>query len=210
MRRIGVVGTATDIGKTWATTETLIRLHVAGVAASARKPVQSYDPDDDSLTDAEVLGVACDEPSSSVCPKHRWLPAAMAPPMAADVLGLDEIKIADLVAETNWPSQSEIGFVELVGGVRSPVAHDADCVAALRAFDVDSVVLVASAGLGVIDSVRLALDALAPQDVLVFLNHYDASDDLHRRNRDWLRSGDGFDVISDIGHLAHRLHPAEE
>ena len=49
--------------------------------------------------------------------------------------------------------------------------------------------LVADAGLGTINSVRLSVGALAgPRGLVVFLNRFDAADDLHRRNRDWLRT----------------------
>jgi hypothetical protein len=39
----------------------------------------------------------------------------------------------------------------------------------------------------------------------VHLNRYDATDDLHRRNRDWLGGRDGFDVVTSVGELVHRL-----
>ena len=131
MRLVGVVGTATDVGKTWTTAQMITVLRAHSVRTVARKPVQSFDPDDQSPTDAEVLAAVSGESPSDVCPKHRWLPVPMAPPMATEMLGLDNIAIADLKAESLWPSNVQVGFVELVGGVRSPVTHDADSVQAL-------------------------------------------------------------------------------
>jgi dethiobiotin synthetase len=71
----------------------------------------------------------------------------------------------------------------------------------------DIVILVADAGLGTINAVRLSAGALrdggAP--VVVHLNRYDATDDLHRRNRDWLAGRDRFDVVTSVGELVHHL-----
>ena len=41
--------------------------------------------------------------------------------------------------------------------------------------------------------------------VVVHLNRYDATDDLHHRNRDWLADRDRFDVVISVGELVHRL-----
>ena len=58
--------------------------------------------------------------------------------------------------------------------------------------------LVADAGLGTINAVRLTTEALgalgAPQ--VVVLNRFDASIDLHERNRSWLRSLDLGPVVT--------------
>jgi len=68
------------------------------------------------------------------------------------------------------------------------------------------VLVVAHAGLGVIHGVRSALDALADTGVpvVVALNHYDAGDDVHRANRDWLVTRDIVDVVIDPTELADR------
>ena len=58
-------------------------------------------------------------------------------------------------------------------------------------------ILVADAGLGTINAVRLSVDALSGFDVLVVLNRYDAGEDLHRRNRDWL-AGAGYQVLTSV------------
>jgi dethiobiotin synthetase len=205
VKLIGVVGTATEIGKTWTTAHVLGACQADGLRVAVRKPVQSFDPDDSAPTDAEVLGDATGEPPESVCPPHRWLPTPMAPPMAADFLRLPRPQVDDLVAETIWPEDAELGFVELVGGVRSPVADAADCVQCLAAYEPDVVLLVADAGLGTIDAVRLALGALDGFAVEVFLNRYDDTADLHRRNRAWLHEVDGVDTHVEISALARTL-----
>ena len=94
--------------------------------------------------------------------------------------------------------------METAGGVRSPQAADGDAVALGRCSRPDVVVLVADAGLGTINDVRLAIDALTaptgvPAPVVVVLNRFDPADDLHRRNRDWLADQDGIAVVTTPG-----------
>jgi dethiobiotin synthetase len=179
-----VTGTATEVGKTWVAAAWLAQL---SVTTAARKPVQSFS--DGERTDAEVLAAATGERPEDVCPPHRWYPVPMAPPMAADVLGRPAFTVADLVGELSWPDPAvAVGLVETVGGPRSPVAIDGDTIDMATALAPDRVILVADAGLGTINAVRLCIAALAAWPVTVFLNRFDDGDDLHRRNRDWLAS----------------------
>jgi dethiobiotin synthetase len=161
-RLVLVVGTGTDVGKTWVSAHLLATLRAAGLTVAARKPAQSFDPGDDPAAfDSAVLGAASGEPSESVCRPGRWYEIAMAPPMAADALGRDPFTVAELVEEVSWPpSQVDVGLVETAGGVRSPQAHDGDAVALSGAFAPDIVVLVADAGLGTINAVRLSAGAI--------------------------------------------------
>lgn len=194
-RLVLVAGTATEVGKTWVTAAWLSRLDVP---RAARKPVQSYAPGD--TTDAEILAAATGENPNAVTPAHRWYEVPMAPPMAADVLGRPPFTVSDLVAELEWP-EVELGVVESVGGVRSPIATDGDTVALAEKVGPDHVLLVADAGLGTINAVRLSTAALNGFPVTVFLNRFDAGDDLHRRNRDWLVDNDGVQVVTAVDAL---------
>jgi dethiobiotin synthetase len=192
-----VTGTATDVGKTYVGATWLAQL---AVTKAARKPVQSFSPGD--RTDADVLGAATGEAADTVCPSHRWYEVPMAPPMAADVLGRPSFTIADLVGELEWPSPAvAVGLVEGVGGPRSPIARDGDGVDLLHALAPDRVILVADAGLGTINAVRLCATALGDANVTVFLNRFDATDDLHRRNRDLLARDAKLQVVTDVSAL---------
>jgi dethiobiotin synthetase len=97
---------------------------------------------------------------------------------------------------------ADVGLVETAGGLRSPLAADGDCLDLCAALRPDVVVLVADAGLGTINAVRLTLDALgaalspAVASTVVVLNRYDADMDLHRRNRAWLQERDGLTVVA--------------
>lgn len=196
--RLAVVGVATEVGKTWTSARLLGSLRTAGLRVAARKPVQSFDPTERGRTDADVLAAATGEAVHDVCPAHRWYHVPMAPPMAADRLGLGPFTAADLLAELTWPAGVDLTLVETVGGVRSPLTDDADSAQFTRLLEPDRTLLVAEAGLGTINAVRLALDALGGLDPVVYLNRYDDNDDLHRRNRDWLTTRDSCTVATTI------------
>lgn len=194
-RLVAVVGTGTDVGKTWVTCDLIRHLRASGLVVHARKPVQSFAPDS-GPTDADLLAAATGELPESVCPRHRWYELAMAPPMAAEALGRERFVAADLGREIEWPAGVDVGFVETAGGVRSPVAADADSVGLASGLDPDTVLLVADAGLGTIGAVRLAVATMTDlgSTPVVHLNRFDADADLHRRNVDWLRERDGVTV----------------
>jgi dethiobiotin synthetase len=205
--RLAVVcGTATDVGKTWVACGLLRGLRHRDVPVAARKPAQSF-ADNGRATDAELLAAASGEAPWDVCPAHRWYPVAMAPPMAAAFLGREAFTSASLAAELDWPARTAVGIIETAGGVRSPLASDGDTVTFCRLLAPDIVILVADAGLGTINAVRLSAGALqgGSAPVVVHLNRYHATDELHRRNRDWLADHDRFDVVTCAGELVHRL-----
>jgi dethiobiotin synthetase len=205
-RLVLVAGTATDIGKTWVGGEVLTRLRAAGTTLAARKPAQSADAGDPGPSDAAVLAAASGEPVDDVCPPHRSYTVAMAPPMAADALGLPVPALDDLVGEITWPDPAvQVGWVETVGGPRSPIGSDGDAVDLADRLNPDVVLLVADAGLGTVSSVRLGVDVFAPRPVVVFLNRFDADDDLHRRNLDWLRTRERLEVVVDLEALSNRM-----
>jgi dethiobiotin synthetase len=200
-RLLVVTGTGTEIGKTWVGAHLLTELRAEGRTVAARKPVQSWAPGD-GPTDADVLAAATGEAVAAVCPPHRSYSVPMAPPMAAVALDLPVPTIDDLVAETTWPDGIDIGLVETAGGVRSPLAADGDTVTLAHRLEPDAVVLVADAGLGTINLVRLSRAALHAWPVVVALNRYDETEVLHRANRSWLRDTDDLTVCVSIAELA--------
>ncbi|MCP4434450.1 MAG: dethiobiotin synthase [Actinomycetia bacterium] len=213
---VAIAGTGTEVGKTWVSAAVLRGLAERGLTVCARKPAQSFDPADASSgvpTDADVLAAATGEAIEAVCPRNRYYPVAMAPPMAADALDLPPVRLEQLVGETrtSWPDrQVDLALVETAGGVRSPIAHDGDCARFVSELEVDEVVLVADAGLGTISAVRSAIDSLESEDVAdgditPYLNRWDESDELHRRNRAWLEELTGRPVLTSVDDLTRRL-----
>ena len=197
-----VAGTGTEVGKTWWTATVVRQLRADGVAVGARKPVQSSAPGE--LRDADVLAGAAAVAPHTVCPVHRTYDIPWAPPMAAAELGLPPFTVEDLAAELAWPAGVAVGFVEGVGGPRSPIAADGDNVDFARVIRPDFVVLVADAGLGTINAVRLSVEAFDGFPLTVALNRF-GTDPLHARNHDFLVERAGLDVVTAPAQLAARL-----
>jgi len=202
-----VCGTGTEVGKTWVCARLLATLRSRGVTVAARKPAQSFDIDSEGgrlggATDAERLGEASGEHPGVVCRPFRSYHRAMAPPMAAEALGLPQFTVAELIGEMAWPGDRvQVGVVETAGGVRSPQASDGDVVDMAAMLAPDVVLLVADAGLGTINAVRLSMDALSGAPAadgtrtVVVLDRFDGHHDIHRRNREWLAERNGYRVV---------------
>lgn len=204
-RLLAVVGTGTEVGKTWVSTRLLVSARDRGLVVAARKPAQSFDPGDDpSEWDARLLATATGETAETVCPPHRSYPVAMAPPMAADVLGRPALELATVVEEIQWPGGTDLGLVETAGGVASPLTHDGSSADLVDALAPDLVMLVADAGLGTINAVRLSSIPLGALPLVVVLNRFAPDVELHRANRRWLES-DGFDTVTELDQVLARL-----
>jgi dethiobiotin synthetase len=199
-RLIAVVGTRTDVGKTWGAEALLSRWKARGRRVAARKPVQSFEIET-GLTDAERLAAATGEDPCTVCPRHRWYERAMAPPMAANVLARPRIAMDQLLAELRWPGDTHIGLVETAGGVWSPVAHDGASIDLVRLIDPDEILLVADAGLSTINAVKLSMHLLDRVHTRVLLNRFDATDRLHCLNAEWLARNDALTIVTRIDDL---------
>ncbi len=213
-RLVVVVGTGTEVGKTWTSDQLLRRWRRQRLQVAARKPAQSFEPGA-GPTDAEVLAAASGEPADTVCPPTRHYPVPMAPPMAAARLGRPGFTLGELADGLEWPQPPvDVGLVETAGGVRSPQADDGDGVDLVRRLQPQAVLLVGDAGLGTINAVRLSLDALthatAPGQLAVLLNRFDPAQPLHRANLDWLRRALPAQVLvaagdDDLDRLARHL-----
>jgi dethiobiotin synthase len=208
-RVVVVAGTGTEVGKTFVGAAVAHSLREQGHSVIARKPAQSNAPED-TASDALVLGSATGEAAEVVCPKHRWYRVPMAPPMAAAVLGRPPFSVADLVMETNasWPGQAvDVALVETAGGAWSPQASDGLHVGDFaQDLDADAVLLVADAGLGVINAVRGAAAAIVVRrPLIVFLNRFVQSNGLHAENRAWLANHDHFTVVTSAAEAAVML-----
>src|SRR5262249_14238751 len=129
----------------------------------------------------------------------------MAPPMAAEALGLPSFCIADLVGELDAPDAG-ITLVEGAGGLLSPLASDGDTRALIPACRPALVVLVAGARLGTIHSGRLCAESRgAPLPLFVFHSRFKKPDDLPRRNLAWLHTREGLDAVTDAETLYTRV-----
>ena len=203
-RTLCVLGTHTEVGKTWVSVQLLTLARSQGLRVAARKPVQSFEAHA-TQTDAELLAQATGESEADVCPAHRHYPLALAPPMAADLLQRPRILLDELLHELHLPESLDLALVETVGGLLSPLAHDADSVDLARRLRPCRMILVADAGLGTLNAVRLSLECLSPLSAVVFLNRFDTDNELHRLNRQWLIERYGAAVETTIDGLWTRV-----
>ena len=67
-----VAGTGTEVGKTWLACQLAGAFRSRGLAVAARKPAQSFSPDETGHTDAELLARATGQAPRDVCPPWRW------------------------------------------------------------------------------------------------------------------------------------------
>lgn len=197
-----VAGTGTEVGKTWWAAALARALRARGLRVAARKPVQSGAPG--QPRDSEVLAAATGEDPDAVCAPHRSFELAWAPPMAAAELGRPPFTVRELAEELAWPEGVDVGLLEGVGGPRSPMAADGDNVDFARAIQPRLVVLVADAGLGTINAVRLSAAAFDDFPLVVALNRF-GGDPLHDRNRDFLVVHADLDVVTEPSQLAALL-----
>ncbi|NHN41187.1 dethiobiotin synthase [Halorubellus sp. JP-L1] len=166
---LAVVGTGTGVGKTVVTAGLTGWLRESGVDALAVKPCQTGHPPDD---DAAFVRVACGDDDAAVCPRH--LEPALAPRVAAD---REDVALSYEVVRDEAASAlatADVGVLEGIGGVRVPLAGDAE-VLDLVADLADVAVVVARSGLGTLNHTALTVDALHDADVPVtgvVLNDY--------------------------------------
>ena len=199
-----VTGTATEVGKTWAAASLAGVLRRRGRTVRACKPVQSYDPDENAPTDAEILAAATGQASREVCPPERSFPVPLAPPMAAELLRRPSPRLDELSRACQFADGTDVGIVEGVGGLFSPLAADGCNLDLIERLEPHKVVVVAEAGLGAIHSVLACVLPLAPRRPLVLLNRFDPAADVQRLNLEWLRDG-GWTVDVGVEDLAEHF-----
>lgn len=197
------------MGKTWVAAHLATTLRAGGTRVAARKPAQSFDPSDPHPTDAQVLAEATGETPHEVCAAHRWLPVALAPPMAAQVLGLPKFTIAELIDEIIWPANTEIGIIEGAGGIHSPIADDGDTLTLLDGIQPDLVIVVAEPHLGSINNIRLTTAALQAHNLIVYLNRFDPTNTLHQVNLSWMTDRCKFKIAISESDLVHSVQSVQ-
>jgi dethiobiotin synthetase len=158
-RRIVVIGTGTDVGKTWLAAELLSLLAERGRRAVGLKPVESGVVGERGA-DAERLGL-----------KSAWTPPPgpyrLADPVSPHLAARREGTIVDLeqiltYVRTNESSQgeaAEVSLVETAGGLFTPLAPGLTNWDLARALEPSSWLLVAPDALGVLHDLTATLAA---------------------------------------------------
>ena len=202
--RTGVVfvtGTGTEVGKTWASAGLAQLLRERGLSVEACKPVQSYDPDEAGPTDAAVLAAATGQHPDDVCPPEHTYPVPLAPPMAARRLGRVCPTLDELAGNCRFAATVDIGLVEGVGGLLSPISSDGHNLDLIDRIGPDLVIVVASAALGGIHDTLACTLPLSAYRRAVLCNRFDHRTEVHILNVDWLRDT-GLEVATSLSELA--------
>lgn len=208
-----IVGTDTEVGKTYITSMIASQLHAEGYRVGVYKPVASdcYDDGDDVISeDAVTLWQSAGQPRTwqEVCPQRFRAPVA--PHLAAEMEGkkLDEELLR---TGLNVWCDSDIVLVEGVGGLMTPIS-DTEYVADLAADFGFPLIVVASNMLGVINqTLQTLVTAAAFDDGLdvagLVLNRvqYLDSDRSISTNCAQIRSRTPVPILADVGYQANEF-----
>ena len=200
-----VAGTGTDVGKTWVAAGLARLLKDSGLAVAACKPVQSFDPDTGGPTDAAVLAAATGQDPDAVCPPACSLPVPLAPPMAARKLQTACPTLDEMASNCRFAAAVDVGLVEGVGGIYSPIATDGHNLDLITRIQPDLVVVVASADLGGIHDTMACTLPLSAFRRAVFCNRFDPRTEIHGLNVRWLRDT-GLEVATSLAELTEIVY----
>lgn len=188
-----VAGTGTGVGKTVITAGLTGWLRDAGLDAHAIKPAQTGAPEDD---DAGEVRAHCEDPDAATC-LRRFEPA-LAPRVAAvqSDRGLDYEELrSDVKTATDG---REFPIVEGIGGVRVPLADDAEVIDLAEALGYPALV-VARSDLGTLNHTALTVEALENRNIPVtgiVLNQFDGATEAERTNPQELTRMTGHEVTT--------------
>ncbi len=166
-----IVGTDTDVGKTYVSCAIAKQLVSEGTLTGVYKPACSGSMIDDQTgtpywEDAELLAQAVNHrfPIEKICPQRFQAP--LAPPVAAQKEGtkVDEALLKE--GALWWQDQADFLIVEGVGGVLCPLSENlliTDFVAALNY----PVLIVARAGLGTVNHSLMTIEILKKQGLQI-------------------------------------------
>ncbi|MFT6400248.1 MAG: dethiobiotin synthetase [Bradymonadia bacterium] len=210
-RRIALLGTDTDVGKTWVGVALARHLVASERTVAAYKPIESgTDLNDGIPADATAYADATGQPLAQVCP---WpLPRPVAPAAEIERLGM-KVTAADIEAKAHT---AELGcavlLMESAGGVLSPLTPSLNSADLAGIFDAEAI-LVARSRLGVMSHVATCVEALLSRNLrvaaIVLNEHPDDTEVDHDLNAEWLdRLCPGIRVVrlqDDITPLAKAL-----
>lgn len=201
-----VVGTDTDVGKTFVSAAIARQLTAEGVRTGVYKPACSGSVADESTgqprwNDVELLRQAIgatELPTERICPQTFHAP--LAPPVAAEKEGrqIDETLLLEGVRW--WETQAEFLIVEGVGGVLCPLSREQLIVDFAEKLKYP-LLIVARAGLGTINHSLLTIEALQQRGLTIaglILNDVDPelSDESRLSNAEQIQKWTSVPVLS--------------
>jgi dethiobiotin synthetase len=205
-----VVGTDTDVGKTWITAALARALLELGQQVIAVKPIETGcgpepGPDEDGVRLADATG--------QTGPRRALvrLPGLVAPAIAADQAGI-EVDYEDLIARVrSLAAPGVLLLVEGAGGLLSPLTWSDNHLDLAHSLDA-RVLLVSADRLGTVSHTLLALRVLRAERVAVLgvvLNQVGEPDESTRTNAGALvRLAEHTPVVT-VPHLSDHVRAAE-
>jgi dethiobiotin synthetase len=178
MRRIVVLGTGTDVGKTYVTclVARALASSAGAPAVQALKPIETgINPANATYSDAHKLRSASSVPTPEAHPLYTF-----EPPLSPHLAARRASTVVDTSAITRWCNEASqymashvtsFQIIETAGGACSPLGPMTTNLDLARALEPALWILVAPDALGVLHDVRAALCAFAavarPPDFLV-------------------------------------------
>ncbi|MCG8564845.1 MAG: adenosylmethionine--8-amino-7-oxononanoate transaminase, partial [Desulfobacterales bacterium] len=155
-----IVGTDTDVGKTFVTAALLRAFEKSGVSARGLKPVQSGGEAGPKGCTAPDVDVYCHAAGGNAAPLPLYcLPTPCSPHLAAELAG-ESIDMEGLLDHCRSHfSQDHVLLLEGAGGIMTPLTRQSTYLDLMKKLDLP-LILVADNRLGMINHVRLTLDVL--------------------------------------------------
>ncbi len=162
MRGLFVVGTDTDVGKTYISCNIIRQIRASGESIGAYKPVCSgavpTQAGEQIWADVEELRAATNNKFSrdQICPQQFQAP--LAPPRAA---ALESRKVEETLLVDSlevWKSQVDFLLIEGAGGLLSPVSEQLTNASLAQKFGFP-ILIIARAGLGTINHSLLTIES---------------------------------------------------
>ena len=210
---LAILGTDTDVGKTYVACRIIETLVIEGVAVGAYKPVASGAPSLEK-SDSFKLWQASGHRGllADVTPQHFLAP--FAPPVAAELENKQVSDEAILAGARNWASQCDLLIVEGAGGLMSPLSWNMTNASLAHELQVP-IVLVSENRLGVVNQVLTTLVAARSLGLYVcciVLNEVkqtpeSATNSNARLLRNFIEKYPGPPVITRLEHQSKRFKP---
>lgn len=205
-KSIFITATGTDIGKTYISALLVKKLRECNINCGYYKPVLSGAEKKENealyLGDAEyVIKTAGMDCEADCCVSYAF-EEAVSPHLASKRVGKN-ICLNKIFEDYNFLSQKyDFVVVEGAGGITCPFSVESglllpDVIKALKS----SIIIVADAGLGTINSTILTVEYAKSKNINIFgiiLNNYDESNFMHIDNKDQIEKMTGINVIATV------------
>ena len=208
MKSLFITATGTDIGKTYISALLVKKMREYGLNCGYFKPVLSgakideqgnFVPEDCKFV-IEKSGLDC-EPMQCL---SYCFEAAVSPHLASTRQGV-KIELDKIITDyKNYSKNFDYVLLEGAGGITCPLSVEDDKVVLLNDLVAQmklSVLLVADAGLGTINSVLTSIDYIKSKNIEVvgiILNNYDENNFMHIDNKKMVERLTGLSVVATI------------